>query len=144
MPGQKIFPGQCRFPSISFDVSVEQRNGTRTSPRQSRRSLAGNTKKGEAIMKFMMIVKHKENMGFPPKELMEAIDKLSQEASQAGTMLGSGGLKPTETGARVVLANGKISVVDGPFTEAKEIIGGYAQFELTSKAEAIQSAVEFM
>jgi hypothetical protein len=95
-------------------------------------------------MKFMMIIKHKENLGFPPKELMEAIDKLAQEASQAGTMLGSGGLKPTETGARVVLAKGNISVIDGPFTEAKEIIGGYAQFELQSKEEAVHSAVKFM
>jgi hypothetical protein len=95
-------------------------------------------------MKFMMIVKHKENLGFPPRELMEAIDKMSQDANKAGTMLGSGGLKPTETGARVVLSNGKISVIDGPFTEAKEIIGGYAQFELNSKEEAVHGAVQFM
>ena len=64
-------------------------------------------------MKYMMIVKHKENKGFPPKELMQAIDKLSVEAVKSGAMLGGGGLKPTESGARVVLANGKVSVVDG-------------------------------
>lgn len=95
-------------------------------------------------MKFMMIVKHKEGFGFPPKELMDAITKLSEEDVKAGTFLGSGGLKPTDTGSRVRLANGKISVLDGPFTEAKEIIGGYAQFELKSKEEAVQSAVKFM
>jgi hypothetical protein len=95
-------------------------------------------------MKFMMIVKHKEGFGFPPKELMDAISKLSEEDVKAGTMLGSGGLKPTDTGARVVLSNGKVSVIDGPFTEAKEIIGGYAQFELKSKEEAVRSAVQFM
>jgi hypothetical protein len=95
-------------------------------------------------MKFMMIVKHKENKGFPPKELMQAIDKLSVDAVKSGAMLGGGGLKPTDLGARVVLSKGKVSVVDGPFTEAKEIIGGYAQFELKSKEEAVQSAVEFM
>ena len=95
-------------------------------------------------MKFMMIVKHKEGYGFPPKELMDAIAKLSEESVNAGTMLGSGGLHPTATGARVLLSNGKVSVVDGPFTEAKEIIGGYAQFELKSKEEAVQSAVKFM
>jgi hypothetical protein len=95
-------------------------------------------------MKFMMIVKHKEGFGFPPKELMDAITKLSEEDVKAGTFLGSGGLKPTDTGSRVRLANGKISVLDGPFTEAKEIIGGYAQFELKSKEEAVQSAVRFM
>jgi hypothetical protein len=95
-------------------------------------------------MKFMMIVKHKEGYGFPPKELMDAITKLSQESVNAGTMLGGGGLHPTATGARVLLSNGKVSVVDGPFTEAKEIIGGYAQFELKSKDEAVRSAVKFM
>jgi hypothetical protein len=75
---------------------------------------------------------------------MDAINNLGEEAVKAGTMRGQGGLKPTDTGARVRLANGKITVVDGPFTEAKEIIGGYAQFELKSKEEAIQGAVQFM
>jgi hypothetical protein len=95
-------------------------------------------------MKFMMIVKHKEGYGFPPKELMDAIAKLGEEAVKSGAMLGSGGLCSTSTGARVRLSGGKISVTDGPFTEAKEIIGGYAQFELKSKQEAVESAVQFM
>lgn len=95
-------------------------------------------------MKFMMIVKHKENQGFPPKELMEAIGKLSEEAVRSNTMLGSGGLCSTASGASVRLSGGKITVKDGPFTEAKEIIGGYAQFELKSKEEAVQSAIKFM
>jgi hypothetical protein len=95
-------------------------------------------------MKFMMIVKHKEGYGFPPKELMDAINELAAKDAKSGAMLGSGGLKPTDTGARVVLSNGKVSVVDGPFAEAKEIIGGYAQFELKSREEAVQSAVTFM
>jgi hypothetical protein len=95
-------------------------------------------------MKFMMIVKSKEGQGFPPKELMDAIAKQGEQAAKAGTMLGSGGLGPTATGARVRLSNGKISVIDGPFAEAKEIIGGYAQFELKSKEEAVEGAVKFM
>jgi len=95
-------------------------------------------------MQYMMIVKHKEAQGNPPRELMEAINKLSEEAVKAGTMRGSGGLKGTDTGARVVLSNGKVSVIDGPFTESKEIIGGYAQFEMKSREEAIESAVRFM
>jgi hypothetical protein len=92
----------------------------------------------------MMIVKHAEDSGFPPKELMDAIQKISEEAVVSGTMLGNGGLRPTAQGARVQLKGGKLSVIDGPFTEAKEIIGGYAQFELKSKEEAIESAVRFM
>jgi len=95
-------------------------------------------------MRFMMIVKSAERSGPPPKELMDAIDKLSEEAAKSGTMLGGGGLGPTATGARVRLSGGKITVTDGPFTEAKEIIGGYAQFELKSRKEAVDSAVRFM
>jgi hypothetical protein len=95
-------------------------------------------------MRFMMIVKSAERSGPPPKELMEAIAKISDDASKAGTMLGSGGLGPTALGARVRLSGGRVTVTDGPFTEAKEIVGGYAQFELKSKEEAVESAVHFM
>jgi hypothetical protein len=95
-------------------------------------------------MRFMMIVKHPENQGAPPKELMDAIARLAEEETKAGTMLGNGGLGPTALGARVRLSGGKVSVVDGPFTEAKEVIGGYAQFEMKSKEEAIKAAVAFM
>jgi hypothetical protein len=92
----------------------------------------------------MMIVKHPENQGAPPKELMDAINQLMQQDVAAGTFLGAGGLLPTTQGARVKLAGGQVSVIDGPFAEAKEVIGGYAQFELKSKEEAIESAVRFM
>jgi len=95
-------------------------------------------------MKFMMIVKHPDRVEMPPKPLIDAITKLSADAAQAGTMLGSGGLAPTAQGARVILSGGKVTVSDGPFTEAKEVIGGYAQFEMKSKQEAIESAVAFM
>ena len=95
-------------------------------------------------MKFMMIVKSAERSGPPPKSLMDAIDKLSEDATKAGTMLGAGGLGPTGLGARVRLAGGKVTVTDGPFTEAKEVVGGYAQFELKSKKEAVDAAVRFM
>jgi hypothetical protein len=95
-------------------------------------------------MRFMMIVKHAETQGPPPKELMDAIGRLAEEEAKAATMLGSGGLGPTARGARVRLSGGQVTVTDGPFTEAKEVIGGYAQFELKSKEEAIESAVRFM
>src|ERR1700716_3165464 len=95
-------------------------------------------------MRFMMIVKHGEQQGPPPKQLMEAMAKLSEEAVKAGTMIGSGGLGPTALGARVRLSGGQLTVTDGPFTEAKEVVGGYAQFELKSKQEAVESAVRFM
>jgi hypothetical protein len=95
-------------------------------------------------MRFMMIVKHAERQGSPPKELMDAIAILADEEVKAGTMIGSGGLGPTALGARVRLSGGRVTVTDGPFTEAKEVVGGYAQFELKSKEEAVESAVRFM
>src|ERR1700680_4199198 len=95
-------------------------------------------------MRFMMIVKHAEKQGPPPKQLMDAIAKLAEEAAKAVTMLGSGGLGPTALGARVRRSGGQVTVTDGPFTEAKEVVGGYAQFELKSTEEAVQYAVRFM
>jgi len=95
-------------------------------------------------MRFMMIVKHAETQGLPPKELMDAIGKLAEQETKAGTMLGSGGLGPTALGARVRLSGGKVIVTDGPFTETNEVVGGYAEFELKSKQEAVESAVRFM
>ena len=95
-------------------------------------------------MRFMMIVKSKENSGTPPKELMEAMGRLAEEATKAGEMIESGGLASTATGSRVRLSDGKITVTDGPFTEAKEVFGGYAVFELKSKDEAIKNTRRFM
>jgi hypothetical protein len=92
----------------------------------------------------MMLVKHTENPPPPPKELIDAIAILREEAIKDGTMLGNGGLAPTAHSTRVRVSKGRLTVTDGPFTEAKEVIGGYAQFELKSKAEAIQGAVRFM
>jgi hypothetical protein len=95
-------------------------------------------------MRFMMLVKHAENQGPPPQELMDAIAKLSEEAEKSGAMLGTGGLAPTAQSTRVRVSNGQLSVIDGPFTETKEVIGGYAQFEMKSKEEALEGAKHFM
>jgi hypothetical protein len=95
-------------------------------------------------MRFMMIVTSAENSSPPPKELMDAISKIAEEATKAGEMIESGGLASTATGTRVRLSGGKLTVTDGPFAEAKEVFGGYAVFELKSKKEAIESAVRFM
>jgi hypothetical protein len=95
-------------------------------------------------MKFMMLVKAK-NQGPPPPALMEAIGKLTEEDAKAGRkILASGGLAPLAQGASVRITKGELTVTDGPFTEAKEVVGGYAQFELSSKQEAIDGAVRFM
>jgi hypothetical protein len=95
-------------------------------------------------MRFMMLVKSAENSGPPPTPLMDAIAKLAEQEVKAGRMLGSGGLAPTAQSVRVKLSRGRVTVVDGPFTEAKEVVGGYAQFEFKSKQEATEAAVLFM
>ena len=95
-------------------------------------------------MRFMMIVKSAERSGPPPKELMEAIGKLAEEAMSTGEMIETGGLAPTAAGSRVRLEGGKIKVTDGPFTEAKEVFGGFAVFELKSMEEAIERSRRFM
>ena len=94
-------------------------------------------------MRFMYIVTSAHN-GPPTPELLEAMHKLADREIKAGRMLDNGGLMPLATGARVRVTDGQLSVLDGPFVEAKEVIGGYAIFELPGKQEAVAMAVEFM
>jgi hypothetical protein len=97
-------------------------------------------------MRFLSMVKHTEaNTSPPPKALMEAIDQLVQEAAKAGCMMvEAGGLLPTASGARVRISNGKLTVTDGPFTEAKEVVGGYAIFNVKTKADMMEWTTRFM
>jgi hypothetical protein len=77
--------------------------------------------------------------------MMEAMDKLLQEAANAGcVMVGMGGLLPTANGARVRLSGGNVTVMDGPFAESKEVVGGYAIFEVKSKADMLKWTKRFM
>ena len=94
-------------------------------------------------MRFMFIVKSSHSTP-PTPELMEAMHKLADREIKAGRMLENGGLMPVATGAQVRIADGKLSVIDGPFVEAKEVVGGYAIFELRDKEEAVAMAKEFM
>lgn len=98
-------------------------------------------------MRFMMIVHGPEDLGKagpPPPELFEAIGKLGEDSVKAGTMVSMGGLRPTSRGARIRQTGGKLVTTDGPFTEAKEVIGGFTIMDLASKAEALQAARDFM
>ncbi len=91
-------------------------------------------------MRFMSMIKFDESMpyGPPPAALFEAMAAFAQEGLVTGTLIEQGGLGPSSAGAIVSLANGSITVLDGPFTEAKELIGGYAVTEVRSKAEAVE------
>src|SRR2546429_2940413 len=91
-------------------------------------------------MRFMMLVKSAEHKGAPPKELMDAMAKLAEEAVKAGTIRDSGGLSPTAASTRVRLSRGQGTTVDGPFFEGQEVVGGDAGFEFKWKEEAIEGA----
>lgn len=95
-------------------------------------------------MRFMTLVKSTETSGPPPQKLMEAIDKLSQDAAKAGTFVEAGGLGPLALATRVRLAKGKVTVIDGPFAETKEVVGGYAVFDVQTKQEMVDATVQFM
>jgi hypothetical protein len=94
-------------------------------------------------MKFMFIVKSVHAMGPSPK-LMEEMHKLTKREIEAGRLLDNGALMPISEGAQVRIADRRLHVIDGPYAEAKEVVGGYAVFELKDKEEALASAVEFM
>jgi hypothetical protein len=94
-------------------------------------------------MRFMMIVKANklsEAGTLPSETALAAMGKYNEELQKAGVLLDLSGLKPTSKGARVKYAGGKVTVVDGPFTEAKELVAGYWIIQVKSKEEAIEWA----
>ncbi|WP_413808028.1 YciI family protein [Streptomyces sp. OE57] len=80
----------------------------------------------------------------PSPELMERMGELIEEMTKAGVMLDTAGLTPTSDGTRVTWSGGKISCTDGPFTESKEVIGGYALLQAKDKAEALEWTKRFL
>ena len=96
-------------------------------------------------MQFLSMIRINENSGKRPDErLMDDMGKLMDEMTKAGIMIDTAGLQPTPQGVRVKLSHGKISQTDGPFTETKEVIGGYAIIEAPSMAEAVKVAERFL
>ena len=96
-------------------------------------------------MRFLSMVRVNENAGVEvtPK-LMEDMGKLMDEMTRAGILIDTAGLRPTSEGKRVRLSKGQTTVSDGPFTESKEVIGGFAIIEAKSKEHAIDLVKEFM
>ncbi len=94
-------------------------------------------------MRFMTIVKaskESEAGGMPSEQQLLEMGKYNEELNKAGALLDLSGLKPSSAGARVKFAAGKRTVVDGPFTESKELIAGYWLIQVRSKEEAIEWA----
>jgi len=91
-------------------------------------------------MRFMMIVKPPAYTGKPDPEQMAAMGRYNDELRRAGVLLDLNGLEPTDKGAKVRFSGAKRTVIDGPFSEAKEVIGGYWIIQVRSKEEAIEWA----
>src|SRR5262249_27240935 len=94
-------------------------------------------------MRFMMIVKASEKSeagALPTEAHLAAMGKYNEELQKAGVLLDLSGLKPTSAGVRVKFGGGKRTVIDGPFTETKELMAGYWVIQVESKEEAIEWA----
>lgn len=95
-------------------------------------------------MPYLSIVKAAENQGPPPQGLLDAMDKFVAESVKDGTVIQTGGLAPSAAGFRIRMTGGKLVVTDGPFAEAKEVVGGYAVLAGATRAEALAAAQRFM
>lgn len=97
-------------------------------------------------MKYLAFIRHSESYreAGPPQALLEAMGEFIQRSLQDGSVVDTGGLLPSKDGFRVRLAKGRIGMTDGPFSETKEVIGGWAILNADSKGEALRIAQEFM
>jgi hypothetical protein len=89
-------------------------------------------------MRFMVIVTGPDDAGPPTSEELAAMGRFNEELMKAGVMKGGEGLHPTRKGAKVTFSGSKRSVIDGPYAEAKEVIGGFWILETKDKAEVIE------
>lgn len=97
-------------------------------------------------MKYMMLIKHSEQVRSEdiPQALMDAMGGFITEGFKSGVLKDTAGLKSTAEGFRIRSSGGSLTVTDGPFTEAKEVVGGYALVEVKSREEALDVARQFM
>jgi hypothetical protein len=97
-------------------------------------------------MRFLGYTLGDESVPVPPPspEHMEEMGAMLEEATRSGVLVATGGLAPTAMGAKVTLKDGEFTVVDGPFTEAKELIGGWALMECRDLDEAVEWSKRFV
>jgi hypothetical protein len=97
-------------------------------------------------MRFLSMIRIDETTGqVPSEQLMADMGKLIEELTRTGQLVSTAGLRPTSEGVRVKLhRGGTLTVLDGPFTETKEVIGGYAILEAPTKAEAVELTRRFL
>ena len=95
-------------------------------------------------MRFLALVRAPEISAAPPQQLEDAMLEFIKDGAAAGALVETGGLASTAQGKIFRSRKGKVKVIDGPFTEAKEVIGGYAILEVASQQEAIDWTTRFM
>ena len=97
-------------------------------------------------MRYMMFIKHTEDYrnAEVPASLYEEMGRFIEETTKSGNFVSGAGLQPTSAGTRVRLSRGTITVIDGPFTESKEIVGGYSIIDARTHEEALDLARRFM
>lgn len=95
-------------------------------------------------MRYMTMLRMREDVGAPPPDFHEAMGRYLAEVAATGRLAGMGGLLPSSAGAEVRATGGKVVVSHGPFTEATELVGGYAIFEVESKEQAVAMARDFV
>lgn len=96
-------------------------------------------------MQFLSMIRIDETRGqVPSEQLMNDMGKLIDEMTRKGVLIRTAGLRPTAEGVRVRLRGGKLTTIDGPFTETKEVIGGFAILEAASMQEAIELTRRFL
>lgn len=95
-------------------------------------------------MRFLSIYKTAERNAPPTQEEMDRMGRYIEESMKAGELVSTEGCLPSALGARIRLAHGKVTVTDGPFTEAKEVVGGFAILNAASKEEAVELVRRFL
>lgn len=97
-------------------------------------------------MRYLSFIRHSEKYreAEPPAEMQEAMGKLIERLTKEGALVDTGGLAPSKDGFRMRLTNGELTTTDGPFSESKEVIGGWAILAADSKPEILRLTTEFL
>ena len=129
------------------DPSQEKPENWREKEQAMRDAMSAQTTRGKKKMRFLGFVKagaDSESGKMPETAALEKMGTFIEEAAKAGVFLGGDGLKPTSAGFKIRYDGSKRSVVDGPFTEAKELVAGYSILAVDSKEEAIEWTKRFV
>ena len=98
------------------------------------------------MARYLMLIRHREDFRNAqiPQPLLDEMGEFVTAKLKTGALIDTAGLQPSSKTATIRLSRGKVSVTDGPFSEAKEVVGGYALIDAHSRAKAIEIATEFV